>query len=51
MPAIAGAKKQKTTLKSKEEMAEDAKDESVSSNIKKICYERGIFKSDGFLDP
>ena len=27
------------------------KDESVSSNIKKICYEKGIFKPDGFLDP
>ena len=27
------------------------KDESVSSNIKKICYEKGIFKADGFMDP
>ena len=23
----------------------------MSSNIKKICYEKGIFKADGFLDP
>ena len=30
---------------------EDAKDESVSANIKKVCLERGIFKADGFLDP
>jgi len=31
--------------------SEEAKDESVSANIKKVCYERGIFKADGFLDP
>lgn len=30
---------------------EEAKDESVSANIKKVCHERGIFKADGFLDP
>ena len=29
---------------------EEAKDESVSANIKKVCYERGVFKADGFLD-
>ena len=30
---------------------EEVKDESVSSNIKKICYEKGIFRADGMLDP
>ena len=29
----------------------EVQDESVSSNIKKICYERGIFRADGMLDP
>ena len=27
------------------------KDESVASNVKKICYRRRIFKKDGFMDP
>lgn len=30
---------------------EEVKDESVSSNIKKICYEKAIFRADGMLDP
>ena len=30
---------------------EEGKDESVSSNIKKICHDKNIFKKDGFLDP
>jgi len=29
----------------------EGKDESVSANIKKVCYEKGIFKADGFLQP
>lgn len=29
----------------------EGKDESVCANIKKVCYEKGIFKADGFLDP
>ena len=31
-------------------LLDEAKDESVSANIKKVCYERGVFKADGFLD-
>ena len=30
---------------------DETKDESVCANIKKVCYERGVFKADGFLDP
>lgn len=30
---------------------DENKDESVASNIKKICHDRRIFKKTGFLDP
>ena len=45
--AMAGAKNKPAQKEEKEK----EKDESVSSNIKRICYERKIFKPDGFLDP
>ena len=35
----------------KKPITADQKDESVASNIKRVCYERGIIKSDGFMDP
>ena len=31
-------------------MIDQGKDESVSSNIKRICYDKNIFKDDGYLD-
>ena len=30
---------------------EEEKDESVGSNIKKVCYKKGIFTNAGYLDP
>lgn len=45
--------KDKDSTKAKKKKVDDdeGKDESVASNIKKICYDKGIFKADGFLDP
>ena len=40
----------KNSSKEARNRAELDKDEGVASNIKKICYEKGIFKDDGYLD-
>ena len=48
-----GSRSQTASERAKKQVVEDeeSKDESVSSNIKKICHNNGIFKADGFLDP
>lgn len=45
--SIAKAKKKSSILKQEEE----SKDESVASNIKKVCHDKNIFKATGFMDP
>lgn len=40
----------KNSSKGARNRADLDKDEGVASNIKKICYEKGIFKEDGYLD-